>query len=148
MAKIKGPFNNVRAWNGIRGFEVEEPFGKKLIKAGIDVHVYTKAQAQTVMAFKDGGNAAWGSSFGDSHVEPDELEEKIVRPEVKGYNVAKPLGFLQPDAELAIWAAHTFTPEEMTTMLNLQEGGTFRDYVRRLREDVLKEQRKDHGDAD
>jgi hypothetical protein len=148
VAKIAGPFNNVRAWNGIRGFEVEEKFGKALIKAGIDVQVYTKQQAQTVKGFKDGGAAAWGSDWGDSAVDEDDIEEKVLKPEVKGYNVAKPLGFLQPDAELAIWAAHTFTPEEMNTMLNLQEGSTFRDYVRKLREDALAEQRKDHNAAD
>jgi hypothetical protein len=153
MPKIKGRFHEVRAWGGVPGVEVTEPFARALHRAGVPVSVYTKRKAVTRQGFinESVGAASWGSGpiASAGPVYDDDIGEIEVEPEIKGYNVATPLALLDPDAQLAIWVAFSFEPDELQSIFRLQEtdarGRRDRDvwaaYLRDLRDQGLTEEK-------
>jgi hypothetical protein len=118
MAKIRGRFHEVRAWNGIPGVDVDLAFAQRLERAGVPVTTYTKVAAHKRVDHV--GYASWGDGPADDFELP--AEDTIVDvPEEVGYRVATPLARLQPDAELAIWVARNFDPDELAAIYKLQE---------------------------
>lgn len=148
MPKIRGRFHEVRAWNGIPGMDVDKDFATMLGAAGIPVTAYTRREAKTRKVFAQPkprggflqpvtspGPAVWGAGPAASAgpIRADDVEETEIAPAVMGYRVATPLAACQPDAEIAIWAAEHYEPEELQVIYRLQERGTWQDYLRGVR---------------
>jgi hypothetical protein len=137
VAKIRGRFHEVRAWNGIPGVDVEPAYAKRLMEAGVPVSVFTKTPAHQQKNFV--GSTGWGEGPADDFDGDDSADTIIEVPEEKGYRVAVPLARLAPHAELTIWVAHNFTPDELDALYRLQEGKQWVEYLRDLRDQATTE---------
>ncbi len=139
MSKIAGRFHEVRAWNGIPGIDVDMTFAVHLRMAGVPVAVYTKVPARRErQPQKQVGHTGWSRSGGFGSLAPDivlpSAGDFVDIPAIEAYRVATPLAQLEPDAELAIWAAYNFAPDELASIYKLQEAGTWPQYVQELKD--------------
>ncbi len=141
MAKVNAKLKGVRAWNGIPGIDVAPQFARRLINAKVPVSVFTiESERRVPKQTSFVANASWGSAPGADFIgsPPDAIigggpADYTVIPAKLGYRVAVPLARLEPDAELAVWVARTFEPDELAAMYKFQETGSWEEYLRGLR---------------
>lgn len=155
VAKVRTDLRGVRAWNGIPGIDVQPAFAARLQDAKVPVTVYTIEAARRVQ--KQRGfvaRASWGSAPGaDFNTSPPDgiigggPEDAEVIPAKMGYRVATPLARLEPDADLAIWVARNFEPDELAATYRLQEGDWL-TYLREMRAEAEGQPTTDASEGD